>query len=147
MRTMRLCTKVFQDYPCTHRAWRYKGHCKFVHGYCRSFKFVFSCDKVDKNGWVMDFSGLKEIKEFLTSWFDHTFLVAKDDPLLEVFMDLDDMKAIQLRIMDNPSIEGTAEFVAKACQQIIDRIVTDRKVKIESVEVIENHKNSAIFIL
>lgn len=144
---MKICTKIFQDFPCTHRAWRYQGHCKYVHGYCRSFKFVFGCDKVDENGWVMDFSGLKEVKEFLKSWFDHTFLVAKDDPLLDKFVELDDMNAIKLRVMDNPSIEGTAEFVALACQRIINKIVTDRKVVIKSVEVIENHKNSALYIL
>ena len=94
----------------------------------------------------MDFGGLKQIKEFLMYWFDHTFLVAKDDPFLSEFVKLDDNEIILLRILDNPSIEGTAEFVAQRSQKILDKITGERKVMIESVEVIENHKNSAIFI-
>ncbi len=83
---MKKTTKLFQDFPCTHRAWRYRGNCKYVHGYCRSFKFIFTCEEPDRNGWVMDFGGLKQIKEFLMYWFDHTFLVAKDDPFLSGFV-------------------------------------------------------------
>ena len=143
---MKKSTKLFQDFPCTHRAWRYRGNCKYVHGYCRSFKFIFTCEELDPNGWVMDFGGLKQIKEFLMYWFDHTFLVAKDDPFLSEFVKLDDNEIILLRILDNPSIEGTAEFVAQRSQKILDKITGERKVMIESVEVIENHKNSAIFI-
>jgi 6-pyruvoyl-tetrahydropterin synthase len=94
----------------------------------------------------MDFGGLKEIKDFLKNWFDHTFLVAKDDPYLNEFMKLEDCGVIKLRILENPSIEGTAEFVAQTSQKILDKITGDRSVRIESVEVIENHKNSAKFI-
>lgn len=137
-------TKLFKDFPCTHRAWRYKGHCRFVHGYSRSFHFTFACSQVDENGWVMDFSGLKKVKAFLTYWFDHTFLVAKDDPYMDAFVALDNKGLIQLRILDNPSIEGTARFVLKETQNIVNTLVKNRVVIVEKVEVFENEKNSCI---
>ena len=136
-------TKLFKDFPCTHRAWRYEGHCRFIHGYCRAFKFVFSCEERDENGWVMDFSGLTSVKKFLKRMFDHTFLAAEDDPQLELFLDMEMKNLIQLRLMTNPSIEGTADFVLKECQKILNEEYNGR-IRIESVEVIENEKNSAI---
>lgn len=139
-------TKLFTDFPCTHRAWRDEGHCRFVHGYSRSFHFTFVCNQTDKNGWVMDFSGLKKVRAFLSYWFDHTFLVAEDDPYLELFKSLNDKGLIQLRIMSNPSMEGTANFVLKEAQNIINTIVSGRIVLIEKVEVFENEKNSCIAI-
>lgn len=139
-------TKKFLDFPCTHRAWRTKGHCRFIHGYSRSFHLTFICTKKDQNGWVMDFSGLKKVKAFLTYMFDHTFLVAEDDPELPLFREMDKKGLIQLRTMQNPSMEGTATFVLKEAQNIINTIVKNRRVIIERVEVFENHKNSAIAV-
>ena len=137
-------TKRFIDFPCTHRAWRTEGHCRFIHGYSRSFHFTFSCSNVDENGWVMDFSGLKKVKAFLTYWFDHTFLVAKDDPEMDLFQQMDNKGLIQLRIMKNPSMEGTAKFVLKESQNIVNTLVKNRRVIVERVEVFENEKNSSI---
>ena len=92
----------------------------------------------------MDFSGLKKVKAFLTYWFDHTFLVAKDDPYMDAFVALDNKGLIQLRILDNPSIEGTARFVLKETQNIVNTLVKNRVVIVEKVEVFENEKNSCI---
>ena len=36
----------------------------------------------------MDFGGLKEFKQWLEHMFDHTLLVAEDDPELELFKNL-----------------------------------------------------------
>jgi 6-pyruvoyltetrahydropterin/6-carboxytetrahydropterin synthase len=92
----------------------------------------------------MDFSGLKKVKAFLSYWFDHTFLVAKDDPNMDSFVELDNKGLIQLRVMDNPSIEGTSIFVLKEIQNIINTLVKNRVVIVERVEVFENEKNSCI---
>jgi 6-pyruvoyltetrahydropterin/6-carboxytetrahydropterin synthase len=56
-----------------------------VHGCSREFYFEFAANEMTKEGWVVDFGGLKEIKTWLEFTFDHTFLVAQDDPLLEAF--------------------------------------------------------------
>ena len=75
------CSKSYDDFPCSHRQWRHKGHCRFVHGYSRSFTFWFAAKELDINGFIVDFSGLKLFEKKLKDQFDHTFLINKDDPL------------------------------------------------------------------
>ena len=139
-------TKLFAGFPCTHRAWRSEGHCRFIHGYNRSFHFTFICNQTDENGWVMDFGGLKKVRAFLNFYFDHTFLIAEDDPELELFKEMDKKGIVQLRILPNTSMEGTARYVLKEVQNIISTIVKDRVVLIEKLEVMENEKNSSIIV-
>lgn len=140
-----ISTKKFKGYPCTHRQWKAQSHCRFVHGYSREFYFEFECRQLTQEMWVMDFGGLKEVKSWLEYMFDHTFLVASDDPFLEDFKRLDTAGVIQLRILPNAGMEGTAEFVYYEVSKIIQKLTGDR-VKIVKVEVRENEKNSAYFI-
>ena len=44
------CSKHFAEYPCSHRQWRHEGHCRFVHGYSRSFTFWFAAKELDEFG-------------------------------------------------------------------------------------------------
>ena len=76
------CSKHFRDYPCSHRQLKHKGHCRYVHGYSRSFTFLFASNELDENGFVVDISSLKLLEEKLREHFDHTFLVNFDDPFL-----------------------------------------------------------------
>ena len=115
-------TKRFTGFPCTHRQWRAKSHCRFVHGYSREFYFEFEADSLTDEGWVVDFGGLKKVKEFLDYTFDHTFLVAQDDPELETFKDLDKNGVIMLRILPNPGMEGTAYFVYQEAAKILESL-------------------------
>ena len=66
----------------TFRQHRAKSHCRFIHGYALGFKLVFEADKLDENGWVKDFGGLKPLKQRLIETFDHRLLVAADDPAI-----------------------------------------------------------------
>ena len=34
-------TKSFWNFPCAHRQYRHDGNCHLIHGYSRSFHFVF----------------------------------------------------------------------------------------------------------
>jgi len=56
------CSKSYEDFPCSHRQWRHEGHCRFVHGYSRSFTFWFTAKKLDLNGLIIR----KEIKKYGT---------------------------------------------------------------------------------
>tara|TARA_Y100000780_G_scaffold132772_1_gene119437 strand:- start:151719 stop:152159 length:441 start_codon:yes stop_codon:yes gene_type:complete len=140
-----ISTKRFKGYPCTHRQWKADSHCRFVHGYSREFYFEFECDQLTKEMWVMDFGGLKEVKAFLSDYFDHTFLVSQDDPFLETFQKLDEEGVIQMRVLPNAGMEGTAEFVYEKVQAIVSSI-TNNRVRVIKVEVCENEKNSAMYI-
>jgi 6-pyruvoyltetrahydropterin/6-carboxytetrahydropterin synthase len=137
-------TKRFTGFPCTHRQWRAESHCRFVHGYSREFYFEFACTERTIEGWVVDFGGLKEVKSMLEHYFDHTFLAAQDDPELKVWQDLDQKGVIQLRVLPNPSMEGTAEWVFKAVDKMV-REKTKNRAWVTMVEVSENEKNSAIY--
>jgi 6-pyruvoyltetrahydropterin/6-carboxytetrahydropterin synthase len=93
---------------------------------------------------VVDFGGIKKIKDFLEYTFDHTFLVAQDDPELETFKDLDKKGVIMLRILPNPGMEGTAYFVYQEAAKILESLY-GKRARITKVEVRENEKNSAFF--
>jgi 6-pyruvoyltetrahydropterin/6-carboxytetrahydropterin synthase len=138
-------TKRFSGFPCTHRQWRAESHCRFVHGYSREFYFEFAAKELTPEGWVVDFGGLKEVKSWLEYMFDHTFLIAQDDPHLESFRKLDEQGVIQLRVMPNPGMEGTALFVYEEASKVLKKLYGDRA-WITLVEVSENEKNSAQYI-
>jgi 6-pyruvoyltetrahydropterin/6-carboxytetrahydropterin synthase len=137
-------TKRFTGFPCTHRQWRAESHCRYVHGYSREFFFEFAANELTKEGWVVDFGGLKKLKTWLETIFDHTFLVAQDDPELETFKALDAKGAIMLRILPNPGMEGTALYVYEEASKILESLY-GKRAWITKVEVRENDKNSAIF--
>lgn len=138
-------TKRFSGFPCTHRQWRADSHCRYVHGYSREFYFEFEAKELTKEGWVVDFGGLKELKTWLNHMFDHTFLIAQDDPALAKFQGLDKDGVIQLRVMPNPGMEGSALFVYEEASKILKKLYGDRA-WITKVEVRENENNSAIYI-
>ena len=137
-------TKRFIGYPCTHRQWKADSHCRFVHGYSREFYFEFAANELSEEFWVMDFGGLKEVKQCLDHMFDHTFLIAQDDPYLENFQKMDKDGIIQLRVLPNPGMEGTAKFVYDHVNELVQKSTSGR-VWVTKVEVRENEKNSAFF--
>lgn len=138
-------TKRFVGFPCTHRQWKAQSHCRFVHGYSREFYFEFAANELTQEFWVMDFGGLKEVKKWLEHMFDHTFLASSDDPYLEKFKQMDADGIIQLRILPNAGMEGTAQFVYDHVSQMIKE-QTNGRVWITKVEVRENEKNSAYLV-
>ncbi|MCT4643232.1 MAG: 6-carboxytetrahydropterin synthase [Bacteriovoracaceae bacterium] len=138
-------TKRFSGFPCTHRQWRADSHCRFVHGYSREFYFEFASKSMTDEFWVMDFGGLKDVKAWLEDMFDHTFLSSEDDPYLETFKQLDEQGVIQLRVLPNAGMEGTAKFVYDHVSKMVEK-KTKGRVWITKVEVRENEKNSAFYI-
>ena len=67
--------------------------------------------ELDVNGFVVDFSKLKPLEKRLKEQFDHTFLVNKDDPLLNYWEELHDLEALNLRIMDNVGMEYSSKMI------------------------------------
>lgn len=99
-------------FSCCFRQWRAKdSHCKYLHGYALKFHFEFESEGLDERNWVVDFGSLKTLKQWLEYWFDHTTLVARDDPLISTFRELEIASMIQLRLVPNTGCEATAKFV------------------------------------
>ena len=140
-------TKKFDGYSTAFRQWRAKhSHCQFVHGYAMEFLVTFE-GGLDELNWVCDFGCFKRngIKDHMKYMFDHTTIVAKDDPELESFKQLSDKGLIQLRILDHVGCEKFAEYVF---DYINSKIFTEtegrvRVLKVESFEGGTN--NSAIY--
>ena len=80
-------TKIFDGFSTAFRQHRAThSHCQFVHGYALKFKVWFE-GELDHMNYVCDFGCFKRngIKEELANQFDHTTVVAADDPHLEIF--------------------------------------------------------------
>jgi 6-pyruvoyltetrahydropterin/6-carboxytetrahydropterin synthase len=138
------CSKTFSGYPCTHRQWRHQGHCRFVHGYSRSFRFWFRAVHLDDNGFVVDFSGLKSLERRLADQFDHTFLASADDPLLASWRQLHEQGALDLRVMANVGMEASAELVWHWANELLLERDGGRSCCWRT-EARENEKNAACF--
>ena len=115
-------TKSYANYPCAHRQWRHEGNCALIHGYSRSFHFLFGCQERDKCGFVVDFGELKWLKTFLDQTFDHTLLICNDDPLRAQFEALDAAGACNLILMPyGVGMEDTAQYLCEFADEHLRR--------------------------
>jgi 6-pyruvoyltetrahydropterin/6-carboxytetrahydropterin synthase len=146
-------TKVFDGYSTVFRQWRADGtHCQFLHGYGVSFRVWFE-GELDERNWVWDFGGMKRAKGTIDgmnpkAWmdymFDHTTIVADDDPYLEQFKEMWKDGIIQLRIIPATGAEQFAKYIYEKLNTFIKK-ETDGRVKIVQVEFREHEKNTAFY--
>ena len=130
---------------CAFRQWRARSHCNLLHGYALSVRLEFEADELDDRNWVIDFGGLKDVKLFLQSNFDHCTVVAADDPQLPEFRRLDQLGIISLNILPAVGCEAFAAFIHQHVDDWVHRIEQGR-VRLVSVEVREHGANSAIYV-
>lgn len=130
---------------CCFRQWRaVDSHCRLIHGYALSFKFVFATRELDERNWCFDFGGLKPIRSWLHDMFDHTMIAAADDPQLAGLQALQKQGLINLRVLPAVGCEATARYVYDHVSRYVSEKTRER-VWLESVEVREHGGNSAIF--
>ncbi|WP_080640751.1 6-pyruvoyl trahydropterin synthase family protein [Salinispora arenicola] len=135
-------TKLFDDLPCCHRSWAHDGKCAFLHGYERTFEIEFACAELDPvTGFVVDFSALKGVRALLAAQFDHTTLVAENDPERALFEELAARGVLDLRMMKHTGMEGTAAWVLDEAGRLI-RASTNGRVWISRVQARECRKNA-----
>jgi 6-pyruvoyltetrahydropterin/6-carboxytetrahydropterin synthase len=105
-------TKEYIDaFPCAYRQWRADSHCNLNHGYSFSMKFYFGTDELDARNWAADYGGLKDLKKILEDQFDHTTLVAEDDPELEFYKEMQRRKLAKLTILPALGCEALADML------------------------------------
>src|SRR4051812_21657212 len=130
---------------CCFRQWRATdSHCRLIHGYALAFRFVFATNHLDERNWCYDFGGLKPVREWLKHMFDHTMLVAEDDPERARFEDLHRLGLVDLRLLPAVGCEATAKHVFDHVEEFA-RTQTGGRVWLESVEVSEHAGNSASY--
>ena len=146
-------TKLFDGFSCVFRQWKAEGtHCRFLHGYGISFRVWFE-GELDERNWVWDFGGMKRAKgtiddknpkEWMDYMFDHTTIVAEDDPGLGGFKTMDQLGIIQLRILPAVGAEQFAKYIFEKLNTFVQE-ETSGRVKVARVEFMEHAKNTAIY--
>ena len=140
-----ISTKIIPMGSTAFRQWRADSHCKLIHGYRLQCKLWFTADNLDDKNWIYDFGGCRDIKKLLEDQYDHTTVVAADDPELDTFKLLSDKGMIDLRIAEKGvGIERTAEWVYETTNKFVTE-QTDKRVRVIKVEVWEHEGNSAIY--
>lgn len=130
---------------CAFRQWRAESHCRLIHGYALAVRLEFEADELDHRNWVVDFGSLKPIKQFLQDQFDHTLLVAADDPHIETFVMLDKHGLANVQVVNNTGCEAFAELIFREVTNWLYVKNYSPRVRLHSVEVSEHGANSAIY--
>jgi 6-pyruvoyltetrahydropterin/6-carboxytetrahydropterin synthase len=146
-------TKLFDGFSTVFRQWKAEGtHCRFLHGYGVSFRVWFE-GELDERNWVWDFGGMKRAKgtidgknpkAWMDHMFDHTTIIAEDDPGLGGFKTMDQLGIIQLRILPAVGAEQFAKYVFEKLDTFVQE-ETNGRVKVVRVEFMEHNKNTAIY--
>ena len=86
----------------------------------------------------------KSPKEWMDYMFDHTIIVAEDDPYINTLQQLDKACIAQVRTVPATGAEKFAEFIYHKLNKFVKE-ETDGRVKVGQVEFMEHGKNSAIY--
>ena len=146
-------SKVFDGFSTVFRQWKATDtHCRFVHGYGVSFKVYFEGD-LDERNWVWDFGGMKRAKTQIDgmspkAWmdymFDHTLIVADDDPFKNAFIEMGEAGAAQVRVIPATGAEKFAEYIYTKLNSFVQE-ETEGRVRITKVKFMEHGKNAAYY--
>ena len=146
-------SKVFDGFSTVFRQWKAENtHCRFIHGYGISFKLYFEGELDDRN-WVWDFGGMKRAKtlidgkspkEYFEYMFDHTLIVAEDDPELGAFQQMGAAGVAQVRVIPATGAEKFAEFIFNKVNPFVLE-ETNNRVRVVKVKFMEHGKNAAYY--
>ena len=147
-------SKVFDGFSTVFRQWKAKDtHCRFVHGYGISFKVYFE-GELDHRNWVWDFGGMKRAKtkidgkspkEWMDYMFDHTLVVAEDDPWKDAFKQMEESGVAQVRILPATGAEKFAEYIYNKLNKFVET-ETEGRVRVTKVKFMEHGKNAACYV-
>jgi 6-pyruvoyltetrahydropterin/6-carboxytetrahydropterin synthase len=129
-----------RGYSCAFRQWSAESNCKYLHGYSLGFKISLQSPTLDINNWVYDFGNFSFLENWLTQNFDHTLLVAKNDPEKEMLILLNNKVA---RVIELEKI--SCEYFAEMTFRYIDNHLSNIDVEVISVEVSEHGSNAGIY--
>lgn len=147
-------SKVFDGFSTVFRQHSAEGtHCRFLHGYGISFKVYFE-GELDNRNWVWDFGGMKRAKtqidgmspkEWMEYTFDHTLIVAENDPALHHFRKLEFEGLVQLRVIPATGAEKFAEYIFNKINDFVLE-ETEGRVRVTKVKFAEHGKNAAYYV-
>ena len=146
-------SKVFDGFSTVFRQWKAETtHCRFIHGYGISFKVYFE-GGLDERNWVWDFGGMKRAKTLIDgkqpkAWmdymFDHTTIIAQDDPDLEAFKQMGEAGVAQVRVIPATGAEKFSEYIFNKLNNFVKE-ETNNRVRVIKVKFMEHGKNAAYY--
>ena len=146
-------SKVFDGFSTVFRQWKADTtHCKYVHGYGISFKIYFEGD-LDERNWVCDFGGMKRAKgkidgkspkDWFDYMFDHTLILAEDDPYIKAFEEMGTAGVAQVRVIPATGAEKFAEYIYTKVNKFVQE-ETNNRVRVIKVKFMEHNKNAAYY--
>ena len=146
-------SKIFDGFSTVFRQWKAEDtHCRFLHGYGISFKVTFE-GKLDDRNWVWDFGGMKRAKTridglqpkfWMDYMFDHTVIIAEDDPELPAFVQMGKAGVAQIRVIPATGAEKFAKYIYLKLNEFVKE-ETEGRVKVVQVKFMEHNKNSATY--
>ena len=106
-----------------------------------------------ERNWVWDFGGMKRAKTLIDgkqpkAWmdymFDHTLIVAEDDPNLKAFQQMDKAGVAQVRVIPATGAEKFAEYIYRNINEFV-KTETNNRVRVTKVKFMEHGKNAAYY--
>ncbi|OMC54351.1 hypothetical protein A5745_00920 [Mycobacterium sp. IS-2888] len=131
--------KMFDDLPCCYRSWANQGKRFFLHGYERTFEVEFAWAETEPET-VVDPGAVRVIRAALRYQFDHTTLIAAADPQRALFELLAERGVIDLRIMDDTGMEGSAAWVFDTAERIVS-LATGGRVWVSRIKARERRNH------
>ena len=80
-------TKSFGGYPLVWRNHLATTHCNLLHGYCPTWDIEFTADMLSDEGWIINFGSLKGLASIFGDIFDHSTLLAYNDPFVNKYLE------------------------------------------------------------
>lgn len=158
-------TKTFDCVSTAHRNWRAKANpnrdsrkCAYIHGYTKTFTFVFGCSELDQHQWVEDYGTssvegkkrtMTQIKEFIKEDLDHGVTTDNQDPMLTELVRMHELELIKLIVIpvengQSGSVEGLCRYLYNRFDPLL-REESNGRAWIESVTVSEHQNNSSTY--
>jgi len=141
---MLTCRKVYAEIPFAHRQHLHAGHCAHVHGHSWTISLTFACREPDRHGFVVDFGGLRFLREWIDTHLDHAFVVSADDPELAWFRSKEG-RVFKLLVVESAAAEG----IARHLHAVLDPLVrqnTGGRAWIAELELHEDSRNAVRFV-
>ncbi len=138
------CSKTYKDIPFSHRQPFHSGNCSKIHGHNWSITIEFTAQKLDKNGFVVDFGKLKYLKQFINEKLDHSCLFSKDDNKVKSLSESIHKDLFKIIWVENSSCEGIAKYLYTNFSNLLREHEGDR-VSIRSICLHEDEKNAVCY--
>ena len=87
----------------------------------------------------------KSPKEWMDYMFDHTMIIAEDDPYINAFQEMDKAGVAQVRVIEATGAEKFAEYIYDKINEFVLE-ETEGRVRVTKVKFMEHGKNAAYYV-